>query len=152
MRDADAVPEAMEPAKCPKWHWKTAEELQRHDMFLPLRNLFRQAGSLDAVAQRQAPVVRVRASRRIVAFRWDASASVGHGLDGDTLTVGPGQDMAIFDGAGPCSLGIVVVDPDDAGKTVEWPLGDDVVLMPLRGTAGGAQASLTAMFEGQVHS
>ncbi|KND87295.1 Nudix hydrolase 1 [Tolypocladium ophioglossoides CBS 100239] len=150
LKDPDAVPKAMEPAKCPAWFWKTAEELKSLDLFLPLVNLFKQRPSLDDIVRGSAPLIRLRRDERhdaphtdVVSIRWDAAPFFLAAADEEAhesvqepryyalqeggLALSRGADLV----PGPCEIAdyeypleVLVADPDDNSKTVAWPLGD----------------------------
>lgn len=137
----------MEPAKCPEWFWKTAEELRGLDLFLPLVNLFKQTSGLGDIISGSAPLIRLRREERrgvphtdVVSIKWDveemrrsANEPRYYALDKDILALGRGADLVLE--AGEIAdyeypLEILVVDPDDNGKTVAWPLGDGTGVVP----------------------
>ncbi|PNY25563.1 Nudix hydrolase 1 [Tolypocladium capitatum] len=144
--------QAMEPAKCPRWLWKTAEELKGLDLFLPLVNLFKQTPGLDDIVRGSAPLVRLKRDGRhhVVSVKWDAAPvhladaeeemhrSVEeprcYALDHGAVSLSRGADLVLgatntADHAHP--LEVLVVDPVDNSETVAWPLGDDTgVVVP----------------------
>lgn len=134
------LPKAMEPQKCPEWLWKSADELLSLDLFLPLSHVSKRSLDLAAVTQRAGFVFRLPSGAN-VSIRWDPACVGARQLAGDVLIVPPGRDVAIVD-ASPnnvdCRLAIVVAidEPEARHETVEWPLGSDLVLLPLKDGTG----------------
>lgn len=132
----------MEPEKCPEWLWKSVDELLPLDLFLPLSNLLRRPLNLAVVTENAGLVVRHFGIAGAVTIKWDSACDGGYQLAHRVLTLPYGRDVSIFD-ASPdnvvfCRFDIVVPvdDPKVQQKTVEWPLGRDLVLLPFEDSNG----------------